>query len=175
MPSYRDIDPASPADIECLHRWGHDDSIRHLFQRFKDEAEYQRSMSLEDMTAALRKSLAKGKVIRLIEHEGQVVGEVSLEIDCEAIWRPLPGTAWFGIVIGEKEAWGQGIGREAMLYIEDLARERGATQAELGVFEFNDRARTLYESLGYQAITETKDFTWWKGKTWTDIRLAKRL
>jgi diamine N-acetyltransferase len=45
---------------------------------------------------------------------------------------------------------GQGIGHKLMAASEEWARARGATQMELSVWDFNDRARALYESLGYR-------------------------
>ena len=45
---------------------------------------------------------------------------------------------------------GQGIGHKLMAASEEWARATGATQMELSVWDFNDRARALYESLGYR-------------------------
>jgi ribosomal protein S18 acetylase RimI-like enzyme len=45
---------------------------------------------------------------------------------------------------------GQGIGHKLMAATEEWARSKGATQMELSVWEFNDRARALYEALGYR-------------------------
>lgn len=45
---------------------------------------------------------------------------------------------------------GQGYGRQAMLLIEEKARELGLTQIGLHVFAKNNIARKLYESLGYE-------------------------
>ena len=45
---------------------------------------------------------------------------------------------------------GQGIGHKLLAASEEWARTKGATQMELSVWDFNDRARALYESLGYR-------------------------
>lgn len=49
-------------------------------------------------------------------------------------------------------AQGRGFGRRLMSATEEWAIGRGATQIELSVWEFNSRARALYEELGYRTI-----------------------
>jgi RimJ/RimL family protein N-acetyltransferase len=177
MLSYRDIDPESESDVACLVRWANDPSIRHLFQVFASEEESRERLGLDLtlMRDLLTKSLARGKHVQLVEWDGRVVGEISCEMDFEGLYEPRPGTAWLGIVIGEEDARGQGMGRKAMLHLENFAKTLGAKRAQIGVFEFNTRARRLYESLGYQPLTSTPDYTWWKGKHWKDLRMGKPL
>ncbi len=175
MLHFRDIDPHSPDDIQCLVRWANDDSIRHLAQRFVSKEQSMRRLQPEYASKMLGKAVRKGKCIQLIECHGVVIGEISLEIDCPCIVNPRPGTAWVGIVLGESVGRGRGIGRKAMLHIESLAADRGAKRVQIGVFEFNTRARRLYESLGYVEISRQAEVTWWQGKMWTDIRLEKPL
>jgi ribosomal protein S18 acetylase RimI-like enzyme len=63
-----------------------------------------------------------------------------------------PDLAWvYDIEIDESHR-GRGLGRQAMLLAEDLARQLGATALGLNVFGGNAVARGLYASLGY---TET--------------------
>jgi ribosomal protein S18 acetylase RimI-like enzyme len=47
----------------------------------------------------------------------------------------------------------KGFAREAMLELEKIARQMGLKQLGLHVFAYNTGARTLYESLGYQAAS----------------------
>ena len=65
--------------------------------------------------------------------------------------------------VGEKAAFvysieiferfrGRGLGRQAMLLIEEEARSRGLAQISLNVFGGNDVARALYRSLGYADV-----------------------
>ena len=175
MLHFRDIDPSSADDVQCLVRWANDDSIRHLAQRFVSKEQSMRRLQPEYASEMLGKAVGKGKCIQLIECHGVVVGEVSLEIDCSCIVNPRPNTAWIGIVLGEPVGRGRGIGRKAMLHIESLAAERGAKRVQIGVFEFNTRARRLYESLGYHEVKRMPEFTWWQDKMWTSIRLEKSL
>jgi ribosomal protein S18 acetylase RimI-like enzyme len=48
---------------------------------------------------------------------------------------------------------GRGFGRAAMLVAEELVREAGYTGIALNVFGFNERARRLYDSLGYGVVS----------------------
>lgn len=111
----------------------------------------------------------------LIYSEGQLVGEISYQIDPPICLRKVSGTAWIGINIGEKSARHKGIGHDAMRYIETEIRLHGLGRIELGVFEFNENARHLYEKVGYKEIGRIEDFTYWNGKMWQDIRMEKQI
>ncbi len=177
MLSFRNIDADAPGDLECLVRWGNDSSIRHLFQSFASEEQSQERLGLDVplMQRLLRKALTRGKRVQLVEWESEVVGQVTLEMDPLIVVGAEPGTAWLGIVIGEKKARGQGLGRVAMLHLQDYAKTLGAKRAQIGVFEFNTRALGLYLSLGYIERTRIPNTTWWKGQRWQGIRLDKQL
>ena len=47
----------------------------------------------------------------------------------------------------------QGYGRQAMLALEDIARELGCSTLMLHVFAHNGAARSLYEQIGYQTTS----------------------
>jgi ribosomal protein S18 acetylase RimI-like enzyme len=55
----------------------------------------------------------------------------------------------------DEDRRGQGLGRGAMVAAERIAREEGWTELGLHVFGSNERARLLYESLGYQVVSIT--------------------
>jgi ribosomal protein S18 acetylase RimI-like enzyme len=50
---------------------------------------------------------------------------------------------------------GEGLGRAAMLSAEEVLRHAGYAKIQLSVFGFNDGARRLYESLGYDEVART--------------------
>lgn len=175
MLNFRDIDPTRASDIASIVRWANDDSIRHFAQRFVDKDQASRRLKLEFASKKIAEAVSGGKCIRMIECHGFVVGEVSLEIDCECIIDKKPNTAWVGIVLGEAIGRGRGIGRKAMKHIESVASQRGAKRVQIGVFEFNTRAQRLYESLGYTQLRRQKAVTWWNGQMWDSIRMQKTL
>lgn len=63
---------------------------------------------------------------------------------------------WLDGLYVRPEWWGRGVGRA--LHDEVLARQRaaGATRCHLWVLEANDRARRLYERLGWRESGETR-------------------
>ncbi|GAA1188752.1 GNAT family N-acetyltransferase [Nesterenkonia xinjiangensis] len=77
-------------------------------------------------------------------HDGEVAGHVSLH----SLTVPAR-IATLGIVLGPP-AQGQGLGEEAVSLMLRLAfDEMGARKVELKVFSFNDRAKRLYDKLGF--------------------------
>lgn len=75
------------------------------------------------------------------------------------------GQIWFAVRDGEfgRMIWvfsveidagfrGRGLGRAAMLFVEDEARRRGIPRIALNVFGGNEVARGLYLSLGYDEV-----------------------
>jgi ribosomal protein S18 acetylase RimI-like enzyme len=76
--------------------------------------------------------------------------------DVGVLWIGLhpdrPGVAYvYDIAIDEPHR-GRGLGRAAMLAAERVVTEAGMTEIGLNVFGFNDRARGLYDSLGYRVV-----------------------
>lgn len=73
------------------------------------------------------------------------------------------GTLWLGVrgaadnrkgyiydIVLNEETRGKGIGKKAMLLLEDEVRKLGLRHIGLHVFGHNKTARGLYESLGYE-------------------------
>src|SRR5690606_24919866 len=91
--------------------------------------------------------LNRDKAVRLaIEVDGKYIGNVNL-----TGIHPVNRSAEFSIMIGEKNYWGQGIGREASQQMlrhgfDDLQLHR----IWLGVLAGNIAAQRLYESLGFR-------------------------
>jgi RimJ/RimL family protein N-acetyltransferase len=156
--------------LECLNKWENDPLIVPLIRYNKDQS------ALEAITTVTAKSL----VARLFDHwiyliylNDQMVGQMEFQIDPEYIYKKETDTAWIGIVIGEEAARGQGIGYQALQYLEEEIKKQGIKRIELGVFEFNTNAIKLYKRLGYTEIARINDFTFWQGKMWQDIRMEK--
>ncbi|MGA8296839.1 MAG: GNAT family N-acetyltransferase [Acidimicrobiales bacterium] len=90
--------------------------------------------------------------------EGHYVGHVVVDgDDVGALWLgPAEGEVdrwWIYYVEIDEEKRGRGLGREAMLLAESVARDHGATTLGLNVFGDNDIARSLYRSLGYGEVS----------------------
>ena len=64
--------------------------------------------------------------------------------------RPVKSGYIFDVEIKE-EFRGKGYGKQAMLLIEEKARELGIKRMGLHVFAYNEIAKNLYERIGYKA------------------------
>lgn len=86
-------------------------------------------------------------------HSKTVVGKIELELDSEN------SCGSFGIVIGEREYWGRGLGKEATLLLLDFAfNKKGIHNMMLGVYAFNKRAINLYEQIGFKEIGRRREY-----------------
>jgi GNAT superfamily N-acetyltransferase len=111
----------------------------------------------------------------MIEFNGKTVGHFGFRFDEAPKLIKHIKSSWAAIIIGEGTARGKGLGRASMAALEKEAYEKGARCIELGVFEFNAAALSLYEKMGYQGLASVPNFTLWEGKRGTDIRLVKYL
>jgi ribosomal protein S18 acetylase RimI-like enzyme len=110
------------------------------------EADAAGEKSARDMAGAFPDGFGSpGNVLLAIQLEGERVG---------AIWfaprheRGRTHAFLYSIAI-DGERRGQGLGRAAMVALEDDVRERGLDRIELNVFGGNAVARGLYGSLGF--------------------------
>lgn len=86
--------------------------------------------------------LQPGNEVFEIHHDGESIG---------VVWLWQDGTEWFVYDIDlEEQHRGKGLGRKTMQAIEAHVRAHGGTAIALSVFGFNQVARNLYESEGYE-------------------------
>ncbi len=110
--------------------------------------EHARAKSVADHERALSQGLATPDTfLRAVEDaDGRRVGIVWWAIQTSQVGVRL--AYLYAISIDEPER-GRGLGRAAMLALEDEVRTFGLDRIELNVFGGNDVARGLYRSLGY--------------------------
>jgi RimJ/RimL family protein N-acetyltransferase len=98
---------------------------------------------------------------QLFPGERPAEGQTVLVVEDEETGQPL-GRVWFAVrdrgdrtfvwiydISIDEPLRGRGYGRQAMLLLEDEVRKLGLDRIELNVFGGNERARSLYRSLGY--------------------------
>jgi RimJ/RimL family protein N-acetyltransferase len=79
-----------------------------------------------------------------LRRSGRLVGLTNLtRIDRQA------GTAYFGVVIGEKDCWGRGVARAALASMLSRAAALGLRKVLLEVASDNHRAIALYRGAGF--------------------------
>jgi ribosomal protein S18 acetylase RimI-like enzyme len=61
--------------------------------------------------------------------------------------------AWIYDIAIDEHLRGRGLGRQAMLLLEEEVRKRGLPEIGLNVFGANEPARSLYRSLGYAEVS----------------------
>lgn len=163
--------------IDALCVWENDESTRHLHLVTRSEKEFKElHTTRESLLKMIERAQTSDDFFQwMILENKKPVCFLSAQIDPRQLLRHVPGTFWPSLLIGDKAARGRGIGKQAMLWLEEIAREMGCKRIEIGVFEFNTAARRLYESLGYVEFAQTPEFTWWNGALRTDLRLEKDL
>ena len=108
-----------------------------------------RSYDLRDVRAYIEKGAADSRVLLLavveldsLRHVGNVkVGPFDA----------VHGTASMGIIIGEKDCWGQGIGAEAVALAAGLAfRDMGVRKLTAGCIDLNGGSVRAFEKAGFE-------------------------
>lgn len=174
---YRPLDFTSLEDCRLLARWENDPAIRRFTRPFQDEADFKQPADPDELLKKYAKTPRRESVLAdlMVLLDGEAVGSAGVEIDPPHQLSMKSGTAWYGITLGEARARGRGLGVEVIRHLEDLSRSAGATQAEVGVFEYNEASIRLFEKLGYRRFGSVPEMTWWDGKLWTDLRYTKSL
>jgi diamine N-acetyltransferase len=125
----------------------HDEALPHLFRRYQGAA--RPHVWLANVLAD------PGALLLVAENDGEIVGYLyGLVRETPDVPVLVPRKFLLVDMVGVKEALrGEGVGRALMAEAHRWACERGIRQAELKVYEFNERAIAFYESLGYTMMS----------------------
>ncbi len=105
----------------------------------------------------------------------EVDGKVCASLGAERGKRPRERhVAEFGITVGGAYR-GIGVGRAMLETLEVWAREQGVERIQLRVFDTNERARALYERLGYESEGAEKSAVKFPDEYIDALRMAKLL
>jgi len=106
--------------------------------------------SRREFSADLPQGLqTKNQYLYTLYNGTQAVGLIWLRANMD---RPMKSGFVLELYVDEKQR-GKGYGRQAMLLIEQRARELGLKSIGLHVFGPNEIARHLYESIGYEVTS----------------------
>ena len=103
-------------------------------------------MSLAERSRLLSQAAESAHIYMLVcQLEGRIVGM------CRFSTNPRRKICHRGeiIIFLASAIWGQGVGSAMFRAMFDAARAKGLTQLELGFVDGNDRARALYEKMGF--------------------------
>ena len=83
------------------------------------------------------------------------------------------GSAMFHITIGERDAWGRGLGTEATeLMVEHAFLRLGLHRVGLSVFSYNLRAVRAYEKAGFRIEGRLREAILREGRYWDEIQMG---
>ncbi len=143
------IRDAAPSDVDGIAALLEEISELHV----EALPEYFRSADGRSQAEWMLGKAADNPLSRLLvaEDKGQVVGLVHFEerADDHPILAPRRYLK-VGTLVVAKTQRGRGIGKALMRRAHDWGVERGLTEAELNVYEFNRGAIGLSEGLGYE-------------------------
>jgi len=132
------------SDIPTFVRWFNDPDIRRMLlitdpmSRAGEERWFEAQLESKDKVFGIEVDAGDGG--------RRLIGNIGL---VRINWKDR--VASIGIVIGEKELWGQGYGQDAIATMEQFAfDELNLHRLELEVFEFNSKARRCYEARGFK-------------------------
>jgi RimJ/RimL family protein N-acetyltransferase len=130
---------------KAFSRWGRDTEYHRLADG--DPAQLWSEKKIKDW---IEKDFEKDPMesvrfsIRTLADD-KFIGEISLWFN----WQQ--GDAWVGIVIGEREYWGQGYGSDAMrLIVQYGFDEANLRRVSLALHSYNPRALRSYEKVGFK-------------------------
>jgi len=160
-------------DCTILSKWFNDKEINYLISpNF-----YQGPLGYisPEYVSQLNLSAKYEKHAFFIVADNYIIGDVNIIDQPDFLFKRDQYSCWLGITIGEKSYRGLGIGKDAMRFIENYARNLGYKRMELGVFEFNQKAIDFYKKLGYVQIGVVPRFTFYNGHWYDDLRFDKYL
>lgn len=145
--------PVRMSDAPRFVKWFNDPEVNKFM--------FLRAIDLKAEKKWIRENLKdKNKLNLAIETKrGEHIGTTGLEIN-----RPN-NRAYFGIIIGEKKYWSQGLGYEAAGLIINYGFEKlRLHRIELDVYDYNPRAQGLYRKLGFKKEGVKREHNLYKGK-----------
>jgi len=134
--------PLDKEDLPCIREWVNDPDVRRLIGEVKPmsqadaEAWYERARADPDRVW----------FVVVLKENDRIIGEAGL-LRMFPAWRATD----LSLILGDKDAWGQGYGTEAILLLLDYAfGYLNLHRVAVGVVGFNERALRFYEKVGFQ-------------------------
>jgi RimJ/RimL family protein N-acetyltransferase len=154
--------PVRISDARRFVKWLNDENIYKFLQTRK-------RLTLNDEKKWIKNELKlkPNKNFAIETVEGLHIGSTGLKINYDH------NRAIFGIFIGEKKYWNQGLGSEAArLIIEYGFGKLKLHRIELGVLSYNPRAIKVYKRLGFKLEGCKRDYIKFKGKYYDDFNMS---
>ncbi len=152
---------SEPADVPLLHQWFNDpEVVAHLALRYplslRDEENWINGLG------QISYGNARNFAIETLA-DRRLVGGCGFHVT-----EPENRVAELGIAIGDKTAWDQGYGTDAMRVLCRFGfEEMNLHKIRLGVYAGNERARHVYEQVGFVVEARGREMVYRRGE-WHD-------
>ncbi len=134
--------PLEREDLPHLRRWANDPDLRRL----TGEVFPTSAAAADAFFERVQQDRDRVWFVIVLRENDRVIGECGL-LRMFTPWR----TTDLSIILGEKETWHAGYGREAILLLLDYAfGYLGFHRVSIGVVGFNEAALRFYEKIGFQ-------------------------
>ena len=154
-----------PENLAAFRRWYSDPEIARL-ARYQEDP--MRPEEIERFFAA--RVVGEDALAMAIHERGtdRLVGTCAFsQLDGEN------GSALYHITIGEKDAWGRGLGTEATrLMLDHAFGTLGLHRIALFVFEFNERAIRTYRRCGFVIEGRARESIFRDGSWWDELAMS---
>ncbi|WP_026141845.1 GNAT family N-acetyltransferase [Aeromonas dhakensis] len=113
--------------------------------------------SPEERAFLLAAIAAEGRLFCVAEQEGAVAGFLTARIDInETIpFLSKEPICRIGTLVVDEGHRSRGIGKALIAHCDEWGKAQGASQLRLEVMAFNERAKALYERLGFKMLSQT--------------------
>lgn len=144
----------SPDEVRTLYRWACDPDLLSLISGFPLDMTFEQFEHLF-CSQLERHNSDREQLFAILDESGRLIGRVGLfGIDARA------RSAELGIVIGERDRWGHGYGRDAIATVVDFAmRALGIHTIRLYTYPDNARAQRAFAAVGFRPSRELRRFT----------------
>jgi RimJ/RimL family protein N-acetyltransferase len=164
------VEATNIQDFKFLYELETDPDIIHYYHPNFNQDEKMEFLSYDKSMKEYENQ--NTKKIYIVEHEGKRLGTFSVIKNFEYLVNKVENTAWISLAF-KKEYHGDQLIKDSYFLFEKRLKADGYSRIELGVFEFNTRARKFYKKIGYNQIACLKDFTYYNGRWWADYRYEK--
>ncbi|USP11584.1 GNAT family N-acetyltransferase [Aeromonas dhakensis] len=113
--------------------------------------------SPEERAFLLAAIAAEGRLFCVAEQDGAVAGFLTARIDInETIpFLSKEPICRIGTLVVDEGQRSRGIGKALIAHCDEWGKAQGASQLRLEVMAFNERAKALYERLGFKILSQT--------------------
>ncbi len=142
-------------DLPAFVRWLNDPDVIRYLQRY-----WPLSLAEEERWFESKVQSASDRLFAVQTLDGELIGSIGLH---DLDWKERRAT--LGIVLGEKDFWGQGYGTDAITAVLRFAFDAlNLHRVHLSVYAYNQRAIRCYEKCGFELEGRLRDSHYYDGQ-----------